>query len=141
MQVIKAPQSKWILATTLFDTKQYPPSPLTKSYHQFWTVEELYKTIKQTLSLEAFHAQNLAGIQQEVNACITVVALGRLMANDCETLVNGADRLTKRGGLLANQKNVIQAVYDGFEEMILDFSKSCANFVNTAMAGVVDCWQ
>ncbi|MCY4202038.1 MAG: hypothetical protein OXD38_05395 [Aestuariivita sp.] len=129
------------MATTLFDTKQYPPSPLTKSYHQFWTVEELYKTIKQTLSLEAFHAQNLAGIQQEVNACITVVALGRLMANDCETLVNGADRLTKRGGLLANQKNVIQAVYDGFEEMILDFSKSCANFVNTAMAGVVDCWQ
>ncbi|MCY4288151.1 MAG: transposase [Aestuariivita sp.] len=129
------------MATTLFDTKQYPPSPLTKSYHQRWTVEELYKTIKQTLSLEAFPAQNLAGIQQEVNACITVVALGRLMAKDCEKLVNGADRLTKRGGLLANQKNVIQAVYDGFEEMILDFSKSCANFVNTAMAGVVDCWQ
>ncbi|MCY4289563.1 MAG: hypothetical protein OXC63_13360 [Aestuariivita sp.] len=56
-------------------------------------------------------------------------------------MVNGADRLTKRGGLLANQKNVIQAAYDGFEEIVLGFSKSCANFVNTTMARIADCMQ
>ena len=70
---------------------------------------------------------------------MTVVALGRLMANDCEKLVDSADSLAKIGGLLTNQKNAIPAVYDGFEGMVLGFGRSCANFANTAMARIADC--
>ena len=99
VRVVKAPRSDWVFVTTLTDAHAYPPQMLADLYHQRWSIEELYKTVKQTLSMEAFHAQSLQGTQQELYAGMTFIAIARLMSNDCEKLINGADSLEKRGGL------------------------------------------
>ena len=137
VRIVRA--SSWVLLTTLVDARTYPAQGLADLYHQRWSIEELYKTIKQTLSMEAFHAQSLRGVQQELSAGMTLIALARLMTNDCERLIN--DHRHTRGGLLANQKNALSAVHDGFEAMLLGFAKSCAAFVSTAMARIADCMQ
>jgi len=137
VRIVRA--SSWVLLTTLVDARTYPAQGLADLYHQRWSIEELYKTIKQTLSMEAFHAQSLRGVRQELSAGMTLIALARLMTNDCERLIN--DHRHTRGGLLANQKNALSAVHDGFEAMLLGFAKSCAAFVSTAMARIADCMQ
>ena len=114
------------------DSQAYPAQTLADLYHQRGSIEELYKTVKQTLSMEAFHAQSLRGVQQELIAGMTLIALARMMSNDCETLINGSNHRPTRGGLRANQKNALSVVYNGFEEMMLRFTKSCAPFVRTA---------
>ena len=141
VRIVRAPGSDWVLLTTLLDARTYPARDLADLYHQRWSIEELYKTVRQTLSMEAFHAQGLRGVQQELSAGLTLIALARLMSNDCETLVNGPGHLQRRGGLLANQKNALHAVYDGFEEMLPGFAQSCATFVSAAMARIADCMQ
>ena len=42
---------------------------------------------------------------------MTLIALARLMTNNCERLIN--DHRHTRGGLLANQKNALSAVMTG----------------------------
>ena len=135
------PNSDWVLLTTLLDDTRHPGPALANLYHQRWSIEELYKTIKQTLTMEAFHAQSLRGVQQELIAGMTLIALARLMTNDCERLINGPNHQNKRGGLRANQKNALSVVYNGFEEMLLRFTTSCASFVRTAIARIADCMQ
>ncbi len=54
IRVVKARHSDWVLVTTLTDAQTYPPHVLTDLYHQRGSIEELYKTIKQTLAMEAF---------------------------------------------------------------------------------------
>jgi len=139
VRIVRAPGSDWVLLTTLLDARTYPARDLADLYHQRWSIEELYKTVRQTLSMEAFHAQGLRGVQQELSAGMTLIALARLMTNDCERLIN--DHRHTRGGLLANQKNALSAVHDGFEAMLLGFATSCAAFVSTAMARIADCMQ
>ena len=139
VRIVRAPRSDWVLLTTLVDVRTYPAQGLADLYHQRWSIEELYKTIKQTLSMEAFHAQSLRGVQQELSAGMTLIALARLMTNDCERLIN--DHRHTRGGLLANQKNALSAVHDGFEAMLLGFATSCATFVRTTIARIADCMQ
>ncbi len=141
VRVVKAPDSDWVLLTTLLDDTRYPGPALADLYHQRWSIEELYKTIKQTLAMEAFHAQGLRGVQQELIAGMTLIALARRMSQDCETLINGPGHRNRRGGLRANQKNALPVVYNGFEEMLLSVTTSCATFVRTAIARIADCMQ
>ena len=98
VRIVRAPRSDWVLLTTLLDARTCPAQGLADLYHQRWSIEELYKTIKQTLSMEAFHTQSLRGIEQELSAGLTLIALARLMTNDCERLIN--DHRHTRGGLL-----------------------------------------
>ncbi len=139
IRIVRIPNSDWVLLTTLLDDTRHPG--LANLYHQRWSIEELYKTIKQTLTMEAFHAQSLRGVQQELIAGMTLIALARLMSNDCERLINGPNHRNKRGGLRANQKNALIAIHDGFEAMLLSFTKNCATFVRTTIARIADCMQ
>ena len=141
VRIVKAPNADGVLLTTLVDSQAYPAQTLADLSHQRWSIEELYKTVKQTLSMEAFHAQSLRGVQQELIAGMTLIALARVMSNDCETLINGSNHRPTRGGLRANQKNALSVVYNGFEEMMLRFTKSCATFVRTTLARIADCMQ
>ena len=141
VRIVRAPNSDWVLLTTLVESQAYPAQTLADLTHQRWSIEELYKTVKQTLTMEAFHAQSLRGVQQELIAGMTLIALARRMSNDCEILINGPDHHTKRSGLRANQKNALPVVYNGFEEMMLRFTKTCASFVCTAMARIADGMQ
>ena len=141
VRVVNVPESDWILVTTLVDPQTYPIDGLADLYHQRWSIEELYKTVKQTLSMEAFHAQSFRGVQQELIAGMTLIALARLMSNDCEMHINGSDQRQARGGLRANQKNALQVVHAGFENMVLNISTSCATIVRRAIACIADCMQ
>jgi len=73
------------------DYQTYPARTLAELYYQRWSVEALYKTIKQTLTIEDFHAQSLRGIQQELTAGLTLIALVQLMSIDVEMLITGSN--------------------------------------------------
>ncbi len=54
VRIVRAPNSDGVLLTTLVDSQAYPAQTLADLYHQRGSIEELYKTVKQTLSMEAF---------------------------------------------------------------------------------------
>ncbi|MCY4289293.1 MAG: transposase [Aestuariivita sp.] len=57
VRLLRAPKwPEWVLVTTLLDRKTYPAKALGNRYHQRWSIEELYKQIKPTLTIENFHA-------------------------------------------------------------------------------------
>ncbi len=62
-------------------------------------------------------ARSLRGVQQEPCAGLTLIAPARLMPDDRGTPVNGPGHPQGRGGLPANRKNALHAVYDGSGEM------------------------
>ncbi|MCY4151530.1 MAG: transposase [Aestuariivita sp.] len=84
---LNVPNGCW--SPTLLDRKTYPAKALGNRYHQRWSIEELYKQIKPTLTIENFHATSRRGGQQEIYAGLTLVALARILSNQCEDYVNG----------------------------------------------------
>ena len=57
-----------VLATSLLDAKKYPYEDFQKLYHWRWPIEEGNKSAKHHQYIEKFHAQDVNGIVQEVNA-------------------------------------------------------------------------
>ncbi len=127
--------------TTLLDARTYPARALADLHHQRWSIGELGRTVRQTLSMEAFHARSLRGVQQEPCAGLTLIAPARLMPDDRGTPVNGPGHPQGRGGLPAHRKNALHAVYDGSGEMLPGFAQSRASFVSAAMARIADCMR
>jgi len=139
VRIVPGTRSDRVLLTPLLDAPASPAQTLADLDHQRGSIEELDRTIRPTLTMEAFHAPSLRGVQQELIARLTLIARARRMANDCERLINGPGHRQTRGGLRANPKKALSAVHDGVEAMLLGFATSCAAFVSSALARIADC--
>ena len=73
--------SCFVLATTVIDPQAYPLNALADLYHGRWSIEELYKTLKHTTTLEHVHSKSERGVRQELYAHFTLVAMTWLFTN------------------------------------------------------------
>lgn len=74
----------YCLGTTLLAKRRFPRQELAKLYCARWGVEELFKSSKQTLQLEAFHSHSENGVRQEIYANVTLLTLARLVTHQAE---------------------------------------------------------
>ena len=99
--------------------------------------------IKPTLTIENFHATSRRGVQQEIYAGLTLLALARIRSNHCEDYVNGPVNGPvvphAKYHLQANSKPALTVAHDGFEGLLLHFYANCADAINHAIAKVADC--
>jgi len=91
MRVIKyrVENTVYYLGTTLLDQSKYPHEIFSDLYHARWGVEELYKTSKQVINIEDFHAKSKRGIRQEVFAHFVLITLSRIFSNEVESQIPG----------------------------------------------------
>ncbi len=68
-----------VLATSLLSRKKYPAKEIREIYPQCWPVEEGNKSLKCHQVIEKFHAKDVNGIYQEVNAHYLLMAITRLL--------------------------------------------------------------
>jgi len=87
--------SEYLLGTTLLDSRNYSLAALADLYHERWGIEELFKTSKQTLAIESFHARTERGVRQELFAHFVLITLVRLFTGHGEA---GLERLRQENG-------------------------------------------
>jgi hypothetical protein len=73
-----------LLVTSLLDQKQFPHEEFKTLYHWRWPIEEGNKSAKHHQYIEKFHAQDVNGIFQEVNAHYLLMAITRLFMLQAE---------------------------------------------------------
>lgn len=73
-----------LLVTSLLDQKQFPHDEFKTLYHWRWPIEEGNKSAKHHQYIEKFHAQEVNGIFQEVNAHYLLMAITRLFMLQAE---------------------------------------------------------
>lgn len=126
-------ETTYCVGTTLVDPEhRYPLREFMDVYHSRWGVEELYKTSKQIIEVEDFHAKTERGVKQEVFAQFVLITMNRLFANRADVAINPDDPLgssTDRPGqgpsiptkarLQANFKNCIHVLSRSLEELLL----------------------
>jgi hypothetical protein len=67
-----------VLVTSLLNRKKYPTKALQELYPLRWPIEEGNKSVKCHQAIEKFHAKDVNGIHQEVNAHYLLMAITRL---------------------------------------------------------------
>lgn len=121
----------YYLGTTLVEPHQrYARQALMDVYHSRWGIEELYKTSKQTIVVEDFHAHTERGVKQELFAHFVLLTLNRLFANRADAQLNPAQpaALHHSSNLISpetappprqtNFKNCIHVLARGLEELL-----------------------
>lgn len=68
-----------VFITTLLDSQKYPRTALRNLYHQRWSEEEFFKTIKEHLRAEAFHGKSVQFIDQELLSTYLYYVLTRIL--------------------------------------------------------------
>jgi hypothetical protein len=72
-------QKTYVLATTMM-ARNIGPEDFAKLYARRWTAEEAFKSLKQTLAMEEFHAKHTNGVEQEVSAMALLWNLNLMFA-------------------------------------------------------------
>jgi hypothetical protein len=67
-----------IVATTLFDTVEWPDARIAELYGHRWQVETCFDHLKTTMGLNVLKCQSLDGVMKELAACLLVYNLVRL---------------------------------------------------------------
>ncbi len=78
----------YIYATTLLDSKTFPPSCFAEIYHGRWGIEELYKISKKFIEIEEFHSKTERGVRQELYAHVLLINLSRFFEYDAQKLIS-----------------------------------------------------
>lgn len=73
-----------VLATNLFNKKDYPHDVFKELYFTRWGIETKYDTIKNQLQLEAFSGQKVATIIQDFYITFFLSNLQEIIAKPCE---------------------------------------------------------
>ncbi|MBN2571721.1 MAG: IS4 family transposase [Ignavibacteriales bacterium] len=73
-----------VLVTSLLDMEQYQYEDFQLLYHWRWPIEEANRSAKHHQFLEKFHAKNMNGILQEINAHYLLMAITRLFMLQAE---------------------------------------------------------
>lgn len=73
-----------VLATNLFNKKDYPHDVFKELYFTRWGIETKYDTIKNQLQLEAFSGQKVATIMQDFYITFFLSNLQEIIAKPCE---------------------------------------------------------
>ena len=135
--------TRYILGTTLMDSKTYTIEDLSAVYHSRWGVEELYKISKQLMKVEQFHAHSERGVKQELFAHFVLITLSRLFANHSEDGFNShsAQNNNEEHALKANFKNCIATVARQIEALLLQQSSLLSKTVNNIIASISTCRQ
>jgi hypothetical protein len=68
-----------VFITTLLDSKKYPRRELKNLYHQRWSEEEFFKTIKEHLRAEEFRGKSVQFIDQELLSTYLYYVLSRIL--------------------------------------------------------------
>jgi hypothetical protein len=76
----------YVLATTIL-AESIPRSEFVTLYAQRWSAEETFKTYKQTLTLETFHARSEKGVSQEIEATALLWNMSRMLGAMAEPAI------------------------------------------------------
>jgi hypothetical protein len=76
----KIEDETYVLASTVLN-KRISSSDFISLYLRRWTAEETFKTYKQTLELESFHAKSEEGVRQELDAISLLWNLSRILTS------------------------------------------------------------
>ncbi len=76
-----------VLATNLFDKKQYPHTAFKELYFKRWGIETKYNTVKNQLQLEAFSGQKPITIMQDFHITFFLSNLQEIISKPCEQQV------------------------------------------------------
>ena len=138
-------ETTYCLGTTLIDPEhRYSLQEFMAVYHSRWSVEELYKTSKQIIEVEDFHAKTERGVKQEVFAQFVLITMNRLFANRADVALNADDPLGRsdecpdqgpgngtKTRRQTNFKNCIHVLGRSLEELLL-LEKSMRSIVQRA---------
>jgi len=147
-------ETTYCLGTTLVDPEhRYPQQEFMDVYHSRWGVEELYKTSKQIIEVEDFHAKTERGVKQEVFAQFVLITMNRLFANRADIALNADDPLGRsdectdqepsnktKTRLQTNFKNCIHVLSRSLEELLL-LKKSMRSIVQRAFDAIAGQYQ
>ncbi len=109
----------FILATTLLDPKAWSVAELAELYHARWGIEELYKTSKQAMAVEAFHSQTERGVRQELFAHFNLIAMTRLFTNRSNASLDAERPADGKPAMKANFSNGLATVARNLEALLL----------------------
>lgn len=74
-----------VVATSLMDTVQYPPSVIAELYWKRWGIESFYNILKSRLGLENFSGYSVESILQEFHATVFLTGLESQLIEDADT--------------------------------------------------------
>lgn len=147
-------ETTYCVGTTLVDPEhRYPLREFMDVYHSRWGVEELYKTSKQVIEVEDFHAKTERGVKQEVFAQFVLITMNRLFANRADVVINPDDPLGSstdspgqgpsnptKARLQTNFKNCIHVLSRSLEELLL-LGRTMQSVVQRAFDTIVGQYQ
>ncbi len=98
----------YCLATSIFDNR-ITPDEFKGLYHCRWGIEEMYKTTKVYMEMEAFHSKKEHGVTQEIYAGMTLITALRFLSNDVEDEIS----FSNNSGILPidSQDNQIRVTF------------------------------
>jgi len=76
--IMKCPPKDYYLITSLVDSEKYPIDLLIDMYHQRWSIEEHYKTVKRNLPSNKFHFSTPESVQCELKSLQFISLMTRL---------------------------------------------------------------
>lgn len=137
MRLVKYSVKDYLLGTTLRDSRKYPLAALSDLYHERWSIEEMFKTAKQSLAVERFHARNERGVKQDLFAHFVLIALMRLFTGHGEA---GLERLRQEAGgprQAINFRHVFARVGHALAGLLLLQAEARARILNKLHEGLV----
>lgn len=84
-----------VLATSLFNTKKYPPKLFKELYFKRWKVETFYDELKNKLKVELFTGYSQIAIQQDFYAAILVSNIQSIIVNDLKEEIASENKSRK----------------------------------------------
>jgi hypothetical protein len=73
-----------VIMTTLLPKDGFEKADIIDLYRQRWGIEIMFREMKEAFSMERFHARSMVGIEQEIAAVITWIALGAVLQDHIE---------------------------------------------------------
>ena len=119
MVVYRVGASRYALVTTLSDPDRYSLADLSDLYPGRWGIEELCKTSKDMIAVDAFHGRRERGVRRELHAHFNLVAMTRLYSNHGDDLQEAARHKVGRKPRQTNFKNGLAMLAANLEELIL----------------------
>ena len=110
-----------VLITTLLDENSYPASDFKWLYHQRWTGEENYKTLKSRLEIENFSGYSATVIEQDIHSKVLTKNIAALLANEAQTLVDSEEKRRQRSvPYKVDFANVLRKLKDNLVRLFID---------------------
>ena len=117
--------TKYVLGTTLLDSRRYSVADLSDLYHARWGIEEMYKISKSFLEVQQFHGQSERLVQQELCAHFNLIAMMRLFTNRDADLCQAARQPDGKAAPQANFKHSLAALSQHLEGLLLAPLRVC----------------